>query len=138
MKAIVFLAFMICLVLGGIALYNAWWAEANPVAIAPGLVEQGRLDLHAKLVQGEQREAEIEKTYWHSAEKLQILIKSHRRRIEELNGNRASAEIVAHDKDAIARLEKRIAEIEAEWAAKEEAAAEKAKAEAQARRIAAR
>jgi hypothetical protein len=134
MRAIGILVVLVFLTLAGITFYNVWRGETDPVTTTPGLVEQGRVDLHEKLVQAEQREAGIEKTYWNSPEKLRVLIKSHRQRMDELNGNNAGAEIVAHDKDAIARLERRIAGIEAAQEAQAEAREEQAKVEARAKR----
>jgi len=113
----------------GIMAYNVWRGETTPVVKTPGIVEQGREELHAKLLAQEQREAQIEKLYWDSPEKLRLLIKSHQDRIDQLKGNDAGAEVVAHDRDAIARLEKRITDIEAEQAAQEKAAEEAQKAE---------
>ena len=113
----------------GVVAYNVWRAETAPVVKTPGIVEQGREELHAKLLAQEQREAQIEKLYWDSPEKLRLLIKSHQDRIDQLKGNDAGAEVVAHDRDAIARLEKRITDIEAEQAAQEKAAEEAQKAE---------
>jgi sRNA-binding protein len=118
----------------GVMLYNTWGGARGPLVKAPGEVEQGRMDLHAKLVQAEQREGEIEKVYWNSPAQLQVLVKSHQQRIDELKGNDAGAEIVAHDKDAIERLQKRIADVEAEREAEAKAKAEEAKAEAQAKK----
>jgi hypothetical protein len=118
----------------GIMFYNAWRGETDPVVKPPGIVAQGRMDLHAQLVAAEQREAEIEKTYWDSPARLQVLVKSHQQRIDELKGNDAGAEIVTHDKDAIERLQKRIADIDAEREAEAKAKAEQAKAEAAAKK----
>jgi hypothetical protein len=134
MKAIGIVVCVVVLALAGVVFYNVWRGSTDQVAQTPGIVEQGRMDLHTKLVQAEQREAEIEKTYWNSPEQLRVLIDSHKKRMEELNGNSAGAEIVAHDQNAIARLEKRIADIEAEREAETKALAEQAKAEARARK----
>jgi hypothetical protein len=136
MKRIVIpLAAVVVILLVGFMAYNVWLAETAPVVKTPGIVEQGRANLHNQLVQAEQKEAQIEKTYWDSPEKLRILIQSHQKRIDQLNGNVASGEIVAHDKDAIARLEKRIADIEAAKEAEAKAQAEQAKIDAQAKKI---
>jgi hypothetical protein len=112
----------------GVMAYNVWRAGTETIAYKPGVVEQGRMDLHTQLVQAEQREAEIEKVYWNAPEKLAVLIHSHEQRIEKLAGNPAGSEIVAHDKDAIARLQKRIEAIAAERAAAAEAQAASAQA----------
>jgi hypothetical protein len=110
--------------------YNVWYAESHPPVPAPGAVEQGRTALHLQLYQTGQREAEIEKLYWSEPEKLQILIQSHRQRIDNLAGNTASSEIAAHDQQAIARLQQRITEIAAQRQAQAEAEAEAEKAAA--------
>ncbi len=107
----------------GVMAYNVWRAGTETIAHKPGVVEQGRMDLHTQLVQAELREAEIEKVYWNAPEKLAVLIHSHEQRVEKLNGNPAGSEIVAHDMDAIARLQKRIEAIAAERAAAAEAQA---------------
>jgi sRNA-binding protein len=135
MRRVVFVALgFVAALLIGIMAYNVWRAETTPITKTPDVVEQGRIDLHNRLAQAEQREAEIEKTYWDSPEKLRILIQSHQKRIDQLKGNIAGGEIVAHDQDAIARLEKRIADIAAQQEAEAKAKAEQAKAEAQAKK----
>jgi hypothetical protein len=54
-------------------------------------------------------------------------MQGHEQRIEKLKGNTAAGEIVAYDREAIDRLEKRIAQIAEQEAAKAEAAQEAAK-----------
>jgi hypothetical protein len=127
-KVVVSALCLLAVVLVGIVAYNVWRGETAPVAKTPDAVEQGRANLHNQLAQVEQREAQIEKMDWDSPEKLRVLIQSHQKRIDQLNGNSAGGEIVAHDKDAIARLEKRIADIatEKEAEAKADALAKKA------------
>lgn len=135
MKRIVVIALCgLAVLLVGVIGYNVWRGETAPVTKTPDAVEQGRVNLHNQLAQAEQREAQIEKMYWSSPEKLRILIQSHQKRIDELNGNSAGGEIVAHDKDAIARLEKRIADIATEQEAEVKAQAEQAKADALAKK----
>ncbi|HUN83668.1 MAG TPA: hypothetical protein VMU48_04780 [Terracidiphilus sp.] len=129
MKTVVIGLGALAAVFVGIMAYNVWRGETTPVEKTPGIVEQGREDLHAKLLEQEQREAQIEKLYWNSPEQLRVLIKSHQQRIDQLRDNTAGAEIVSHDKDAIARLEKRIADIEAEQAAQAKSAEEARKAQ---------
>jgi hypothetical protein len=114
----------LALVLG----YNVWRGETEVLAPQPGPVEQGRQALHAQLEQAAAREAQIEKTYWDQPEKLQVLIQSHQTRITELEANSAGGEIVAHDKEAITRLQNRITAIAAERQAATEAAAAAAQA----------
>lgn len=134
MKKIVVALFVVVLVLAGAMIYNVWRGATDPVARTPSIAEQGRMDLHAKLAQAEEREAGIEKIYWNSPEQLRVLIKSHQKRIDELKGNSAGGEIVAHDQDAIARIEKRVADIEAAQEAAAKAQAEQAKADALAKK----
>lgn len=135
MKKVVLIALcMLAVVLVGIVAYNVWRGETAPMAKTPDAVEQGRANLHNQLAQAEQREAQIEKTYWDSPDKLRVLIQSHQKRIDELKGNSAGGEIVAHDTDAIARLEKRIADIATEKEAEAKAQAEQAKANALAKK----
>jgi hypothetical protein len=62
MKAIGIVLGVLLLALAGVVFYNVWRGGTDQVVRTPGEVEQGRMDLHAKLVQAEQREAEIEKT----------------------------------------------------------------------------
>ena len=104
--------------------WTVWYAENHAPSAALGPFEQSTAALHTQLAQSAQREAEIEKLYWNQPEKLQVLIQSHQQRIDKLTGNTASAEIVAHDQEAIARLEQRIAAIEAERVAQAQAEAE--------------
>ena len=135
MKKVVLSALcVLAVVLVGVVAYNVWRGETASVVKTSDAVEQGRMDLHNQLVQAEQREAGVEKMYWGSPDKLRVLIQSHQKRIDQLNGNSAGGEIVAHDRDAIARLEKRIADVEAEKEAEAKAQAEQAKAEALAKK----
>jgi len=106
--------------------WNIWYAESHTPWSAPDAVERGRQELAAQLAGSVQREAEIEKIYWNQPEKLQKLIAAHRLRAEKLAGNSAAGEILAHDKDAITRLEQRIAALEAERIARAAAEAEAA------------
>jgi hypothetical protein len=105
--SLAFLAIVFC----AIVVSNVWYAEHHPPVAAPGTVEQGRMALHAQLLQAGQREEQFEKLYWNSPEQLQVLIQSHQQRIDRLAGNAAGGEIVAHDQDAIARLQQRIADL---------------------------
>lgn len=95
--------------------FNLSRASREPLVITPDPLQAGRQKLHAQLVQSEQREAEIEKQDWHSTALLNQLVSAHQERIGKLAGNSEAAEIVAHDRDAIARLEKRIQDL-AVWA----------------------
>jgi TolA-binding protein len=110
------IALAILVLLAGIASYNVWHALNDPVTSPPTAVEIGRQQLHAQLQQSESREAEIEKQDWDSVTLLRDLIQAHQHRIEQLSGNTQAAEIVAHDQDAIARIEKRISDLIAQRA----------------------
>lgn len=100
---------------------NVWAAERSQLNHAPGAVDEGRASLHAQLLQASNREAEIEKQEWNSPGQLYVLIDSHKQRIAEMGDNPEGKELVAHDQQAIDRLQKRIAAIYAE----REAAAER-------------
>jgi hypothetical protein len=99
--AIVFIVFM----------FNVLRATQQGVTAAPDPLEAGRQKLHAQLVASEQRESEIEKQDWNSIPLLHDLINAHQERMGKLAGNSQAGEIVAHDRDAAARLEKRIQEL---------------------------
>ena len=103
--------------------WNVWYAESHTPTAAPGTVEQGKLNLHAQLEQTQQREAEIEKLFWNQPEKLEVLIASHKQRLDKLTGNPSAGELAAHDQQAVTRLEQRIVQIAAERQAQAEAAA---------------
>jgi len=109
--------------LGFNVLSASWQHPQKP----PSAVEQGRANLHQQLQQASAREAEIEKLEWHSVGQLYGIIESHKKRIAALEGNSQAAEIVAHDRAAIDRLEKRIVEIEAQRAAEADRQAEMAR-----------
>lgn len=108
------IAFAVLAVILGIVSFNIWRAYQDPLTATPGPVELGRQQLHQQLLDSQKREAEIEQADWGSITLLQALIKSHQQRIEKLTGNSQAGEIVAHDRDSIARLEKRIADLEAQ------------------------
>jgi membrane protein involved in colicin uptake len=105
------------IVLIAFASWNVWHAVYEPVTSTPGLVEQGRQQLHAQLEQAKTREAEIEKQDWDTVTLLRELIQAHQHRIDQLKDNGQAGEIVAHDREAIDRLEKRIADLQAQQAA---------------------
>ena len=126
MKRTIVIGLCVLALLAGVLAYNVWRAETDAIVRQPGVVEQGHTALHAQLLEAEQREAAIEKVYWNAPEKLAVLIHSHEQRIEKLAGNPAGGDIVAHDKDAIARLQKRIADLDAQRQAEAAAQAEQA------------
>jgi small-conductance mechanosensitive channel len=102
-------------------LYNAWRAAVEPVKSPPDALETGRAQLHSQLEQAEQSEGQAEKQAWNSVPELAQLAKWHEHRVERLAGNSQGGVIVAYDRDSIARLQQRIADL-----------AEQAKAEASA------
>lgn len=107
--------------------WNIWYAQSHTPSAEPGAVERGRQALAAQLADSVKREAEIEKLYWNQPEKLEVLLQSHQQRQEKLEGNTAAGELLAHDKQAIERLQQRIAAIQAAREAQAEAEAEAAK-----------
>lgn len=111
------IAIAVLLILAGFASYNVWRANQDPVTAPPGPLEMGRQQLQSQLKQSEQREAEIEKQDWDSVPLLRDLMSAHQHRIDQLSGNAEAAEIVAHDREAMARLQKRIDEIIAQQSA---------------------
>jgi hypothetical protein len=112
------IAVAVLVFLAGIASYNVWRANQDPVTTPPSPLDIGRQQLHAQLESAKPREAEIEQQDWNSVTLLRGLIKAHQQRIDELSGNSQAGEILAHDHDAIARLQKRIADLIAQEAAK--------------------
>ena len=105
------------IVLIAFAGWNVWHAVYEPVSSTPSLVDQGQQQLHAQLEQAKTREAEIEKQDWDTITLLRELIQAHQHRIDQLKDNSQAGEIVAHDREAIARIEKRIADLQAQQAA---------------------
>jgi len=108
--AIVAAIFIVVIVAIG---FNLSRASQEPLITTPDPLQIGRGKLHAQLIQSEQREAEIEKQDWNSIPLLRELVVAHQARIEKLTGNSEAVEIIAHDQDAIARLEKRIQDLTA-------------------------
>lgn len=96
--------------------YNVWRATEEPVISQPTLVQIGREQLHSQLVAAEERESTIERQDWKSADKLRVLVKAHEDRIQKLTGNAQANEILAYDHASVDRLQKRIAELEAQQA----------------------
>lgn len=94
--------------------YNVWRATEEPVISKPTLVQLGRAQLHSQLVAAEERESKIEKQDWNSPDKLRALIKAHQDRMQKLLGNPQAIEILAYDRAAVDRLQKRIADLEAQ------------------------
>lgn len=92
-------------------MFNVLHATQQPLAVTPDPLVIAAQQLHAQLVASEQRETEIEKQDWNSIPLLNQLIGAHQQRIVKLAGNNQAGEIIAHDHEAIARLERRIHEI---------------------------
>lgn len=113
MKKAIAIAFGVLVVLMGAMIYNVERAMHAPVTVPPSPVEIGQMQLHSQLQQVKQNEIQIEKQNWDSAAQLRILLKAHQHRIEELTGNHAAGEILTYDNDSVARIEKRIAELDA-------------------------
>ena len=106
--AIVLALFLIVIVAIDINLSRA---SQEPLVTTPDPLQVARTKLHAQLAESEQREAAIEKQDWDSIPLLRELILAHQVRMQKLAGNSEAVEIVAHDQDAIARLEKRIQDL---------------------------
>ena len=123
MKRILSISFGIVVVLAFAMLYTVWKASQEPVTHTPSAVETGRAQLHAQLEQAKKVEGQAEKQNWNAPAPLRAMIDGHKQRIEKLKDNKEAAEIVAYDRDAIERLEKRIVAIAQEEAA--QAAAQK-------------
>ncbi|HEY3705921.1 MAG TPA: hypothetical protein VGL22_12715 [Terracidiphilus sp.] len=116
MKNKLAIAFFALLLLLGFVSWNVWYAVYEPVTPTPSLVELGRQQLHNQLQQSVSRETEIEKQDWDSVTLLRSLIEAHQHRIDQLKDNSQAGEILAHDRVAIARIEKRIADLKAQQA----------------------
>jgi hypothetical protein len=115
--------------LGAAMSYNVWRASQEPVVRTPGLLETGRTKLHQQLEEAKRTEAQVEKQNWDSPPALRTLIAGHEQRIKKLKENTEAAEILAYDKESIQRLEKRIADLAAEAAAKAAEAADESRAQ---------
>ncbi len=113
------IAFAALLLLIGFASWNVWHAVYEPVTTQPTLVDLGHQQLHAQLEQSKTRESEIEQQDWASIPLLRGLILAHQHRIDQLKDNTQAGEILAHDHDAIARIEKRIADLQTQQAAQQ-------------------
>lgn len=113
MKRSIAIASGVLIVLFGIMVYNLARAVHDPVTVKPGPLELGQMELHSQLEQKKKDEAQVEKQHWDSTVELRNLISGHEHRIEQLSSNHAAGEIVAYDRDSIARLEKRITDLDA-------------------------
>ena len=122
MKRIVWIAIGLVAFLSAVMMYNVWRESQEPVTHTPSPLETGRAQLHAQLEEAKKIESQAEQHDWNSATRLRALMQGHEQRIEKLKGNTAAGEIVAYDREAIDRLEKRIAELAAQEEARQEAA----------------
>jgi hypothetical protein len=111
MKKIAIIIGSVFLLLAATLIYNVWRAGMTPLIAPPGLLEIGRQQLHDQLDQSKKRESEIEQQDWNSITLLRALIKAHQERIDKLTGNSQAEEIVAWDKESIARIQARIADL---------------------------
>ena len=118
MKRFFAIAIAVFALLASAMIYNVWRGSQEPVTRTPGPLETGRIKLHQQLEEAQKTEAQAEKQNWDSAAVLRVLINGHQQRIDKLKGNSEASEIVAYDRAAIERLEKRIAELAAQEAAK--------------------
>jgi hypothetical protein len=102
-------------------MYGVWRESLEPVYSPPGPLETGRAQLRTQLEDAKKLETEVEKQDWNSPPDLRRLIQGHEQRIEKLKDNPEAKEILAYDRDAIDRLQKRIASLAEQQAAKEAA-----------------
>jgi membrane protein involved in colicin uptake len=116
--------------LAGALAWTVWRADTAPVNTPPNALQSGEQQLHQQLDETRQHEAEVEKQAWNSMDQLVKLIQWHQHRIDRLTGNSQAAEVVAYDRESIARIQARINDLAAEEKAKALAADEKAKEEA--------
>ena len=129
MKRIVWIALGLLALVSAVVMYNVWRASQEPVTHTPSPLETGRAQLHAQLEEAKKIESQAEQQDWNSATRLRALMEGHEQRIEKLKGNTAAGEIIAYDRDAISRLEKRIAELAAQEEARQEAAKQAAQSQ---------
>ena len=120
MKRIVAIVLGILVLLAAAMMLSVWRASQEEVAHTPGPLEIGRTELRAQLEEAKKVEAQAEQQDWDSPADLRALIQGHQQRIEKLKGNSQAADIVAYDRDAVTRLEKRITELAEQQAAKAE------------------
>ena len=99
-------------------IYNVWRGSQEPITRTPGPLETGRAQLRRQLDEAQKAEALVEKQDWDSAVALRRLIDGHQQRIDKLKGNTQAGEILAYDQRSIERLEKRIADLAAQEAAR--------------------
>jgi ABC-type lipoprotein release transport system permease subunit len=118
MKRIVAIVLGVLVLLAAAMMLSVWRASQEPVAHTPGPLEIGRTELRAQLDDAKKIEAQTEQQDWNSTANLRALVQGHEQRIAKLKDNSQAAEIVAYDRDAVTRLEKRITELAEQQAAK--------------------
>jgi ABC-type lipoprotein release transport system permease subunit len=118
MKRIVAIVLGVLVLLAAAMMLSVWRASQEPVAHTPGPLEIGQTELRAQLEDAKKIEAQTEQQDWNSTASLHVLIQGHEQRIAKLKDNSQAAEIVAYDRQAITRLEKRITELAEQQAAK--------------------
>lgn len=102
----------------GAMMYGVWRESQEPVSSPPGPLELGRAHLHAQLEDARKLEIQLEKQGWNSSPDLRRLIQGHEQRIAKLKDNPEAKEILAYDREAVDRLQKRIADLAEQQAAK--------------------
>lgn len=117
MKKIAVIVIGVLAVLTGLFVFNLWRAAQEPVVSTPGPLEIGRQQLHAQLEDLKKSDAQVEQKAWNVIPALRALIQVHQDRIPKFTGNGQAGEILAYEHDSITRLEKRIADLEAQAAA---------------------
>ena len=122
MRRIVVISIAVLAMLAVAMMVNVWHAARDPVTHTPGPLESGRIQLRAQFEDAKKTEEMAEQQAWNSPAQLRTLMQGHEQRIDKLKDNKEAAEIVAYDRDAVDRLEKRIAQIAEQEAAKAEAA----------------
>jgi hypothetical protein len=98
--------------------YGVWRESQESVSSAPGPLETGRAQLRGQLEDAKKVETQAEKQDWNSPTALRRLIEGHEQRIEKLKDNREAKEILAYDRDAVDRLQKRVAALAEQQAAR--------------------
>jgi hypothetical protein len=100
--------------------YGVWRESQDPVSSSPGPLAMGRAQLHTQLEDAKKLETEVEKQGWNSPAALRRMIQGHEQRIEKLKDDPEAKEILAYDRDAVDRLQKRIAALAEQQTAKAE------------------
>jgi hypothetical protein len=118
MKRVVAIVLGLLALFAGAMMYGVWRESQEPVSSPPGPLETGRAQLHAQVEGARKLESQVEKQDWNSVVDLRRLIQGHEQRIEKLKDNPEAKEILAYDRDAVDRLQKRIAELAEQQAAK--------------------